>query len=187
MNARNALECNGPPLLFPSPDLARPAHSPRRLAQFRTWRTGLLLLSVFFNLPSAFCLRSSAQYSIDWSTLDGGGGTSTGGVYSVSGTIGQPDAGPMNGGNYTIQGGFWSVISAVQTPGAPQLKITFNSQPRSVTISWPSPSTGFNLQTNTVLAAGTWANCLATPSDDGTNKFIVVQPPLGRVFYRLKQ
>ena len=32
-------------------------------------------------------------YSIDWYTIDGGGGTSTGGVYSVSGTIGQPDAG----------------------------------------------------------------------------------------------
>lgn len=32
------------------------------------------------------------SYSIDWFTIDGGGGTSTGGVYSVSGTIGQPDA-----------------------------------------------------------------------------------------------
>ena len=42
------------------------------------------------------------QYSIDWSTIDGGGGTSTGGVYSLSGTIGQPDANaqPMTGGHY---------------------------------------------------------------------------------------
>jgi hypothetical protein len=32
------------------------------------------------------------SYSIDWSTIDGGGGTSTGGVYSLSGSIGQPDA-----------------------------------------------------------------------------------------------
>jgi hypothetical protein len=30
------------------------------------------------------------SYSIDWFTIDGGGGTSTG-VYSVSGTIGQQD------------------------------------------------------------------------------------------------
>jgi hypothetical protein len=29
---------------------------------------------------------------LDWFTIDGGGGTSTGGVYAVSGTIGQPDA-----------------------------------------------------------------------------------------------
>jgi hypothetical protein len=37
------------------------------------------------------CLCANAQsYSIDGSTVDGGGGSSTGGVYGVSGTIGQP-------------------------------------------------------------------------------------------------
>ena len=56
-------------------------------------------------LTSAFCLPAHAQYAIDWHTIDGGGGTSTGGPmigvnYSVSGTIGQADAGgPMTGGN----------------------------------------------------------------------------------------
>src|ERR1017187_274191 len=49
------------------------------------------------------------SYSIDWSTIDGGGGVSTGGVYQVNGTIGQPDAGAaMTGGNYSVSGGFWS-------------------------------------------------------------------------------
>ena len=47
-----------------------------------------------------------AQYSIDWHTIDGGGGTSTNGQYSLTGTIGQPDAGTMSGGNFTLQGGF---------------------------------------------------------------------------------
>ena len=47
------------------------------------------------------------SYSIDWHTTDGGGGTSTGGVYAVTGTIGPPDAGgPMIGGNYSLTGGF---------------------------------------------------------------------------------
>ena len=56
---------------------------------------------IFSLLTSAFCLCASAQsYSIDWSTIDGGGGTSTNGQYSLSGTIGQPDAsGAMSGGN----------------------------------------------------------------------------------------
>ena len=73
----------------------------------------------------ALAVPTMAQtYSIDWSTIDGGGGTSTGGVYSVSGTIGQSDAGPtMSGGNYTLDGGFWSISAAVQTPGAPLLTI----------------------------------------------------------------
>jgi hypothetical protein len=45
-------------------------------------------------LFSALCFAALAQYAINWHTIDAGGGTSTGGVYSVSGSIGQPDAGP---------------------------------------------------------------------------------------------
>lgn len=62
---------------------------------------GLLTLS------GAIC--SAQTYSIDWHTIDGGGGTSTGGGYSLSGTIGQPDAGSMSGGGYTLGGGFWGL------------------------------------------------------------------------------
>jgi hypothetical protein len=66
------------------------------------------------------------QYSIDWYKIAGGGGTSTGATYQVSGTIGQPDATlqPMTGGNYSLTGGFWSLISVVQTSGAPMLYIS---------------------------------------------------------------
>ena len=77
-------------------------------------------------LPVVFCANALAQsYSIDWYKIAGGGGmNSTGGVYSVSGTIGQHDAGgPMTGGNYSLTGGFWALF-AVQTPGAPVLNIT---------------------------------------------------------------
>ena len=52
--------------------------------------------SLVFSLPSSVAAQT---YALDWSTIDGGGGTSTGGVYAVSGTIGQPDAGRMSGGN----------------------------------------------------------------------------------------
>ncbi len=52
-------------------------------------------------------------YSIPWSTIDGGGViNSTGGAYSLSGTIGQPDAGPtMTGGSYSLTGGFWAGVN----------------------------------------------------------------------------
>ena len=55
-----------------------------------------------------FAMNAVAQnYSIDWYKFAGGGGTSTGEVYSVSGTIGRPGAGgPMTGGNYSVTGGF---------------------------------------------------------------------------------
>jgi hypothetical protein len=69
-------------------------------------------------------MEDPQSYSIDWFTIDGGGGTSTGALYSVSGTIGQPDAGgPLSGGNYSLTVGFWSLLSVVQMPGSPWLSI----------------------------------------------------------------
>ena len=125
------------------------------------------------------------QYSIDWSTIDGGGGASTGGMYSVSGTIGQPDAGRMSGGSFTMDGGFWGLIAAVQTPGAPLLSIA-RTTTNTVAVFWPSPSTGFLLQQNTNgIGSVNWSNIVSTPTDDGTTKTIVVNPPTGSRFYRL--
>lgn len=53
---------------------------------------------------------AGAEYEISWHTIDGGGGTSSGGGYTVHGTIGQPDASLVahTGGNYALTGGFWS-------------------------------------------------------------------------------
>src|SRR5207248_2554159 len=78
----------------------------------------LLLLSTL-HLP--LFTASAQSYSIDWFTIDGGGGTSTGSVYAVSGTVGQADANPqpLSSGNFSVVGGFWSLFSVVQTPGAP--------------------------------------------------------------------
>jgi hypothetical protein len=49
-------------------------------------------------------------YELSWYTIDGGGATpggSTGGSYSLGGTIGQADAGTSSGGSYQLNGGFW--------------------------------------------------------------------------------
>ncbi len=51
---------------------------------------------------------SVSAYTVTWSTVDDGGGTSTGGTYTLSGTIGQPDAGALSGGASALGGGFWS-------------------------------------------------------------------------------
>lgn len=130
-------------------------------------------------------ITSRAQFAIDWYTIDGGGGTSTGGVYAVSGTIGQPDAGPtMTGGNYSLTGGFWSAV-AVQTPGAPLLSIAATPT-NTVVIFWPSPSAGFVLQQNTNLAGTNWTTVATSPTDDGNTRSVIVSPPTGNRFYRLQ-
>jgi hypothetical protein len=51
---------------------------------------------------------AQSGYDLSWWTVDGGGETfSTGGSYTLGGTIGQPDAGVMSGGTYNLGGGFW--------------------------------------------------------------------------------
>ena len=61
----------------------------------------IILLVLTLSLPAL------ADYEISWSTIDGGGGTSTGGDYSLVGTIGQPDAADSEGEQYELLGGFW--------------------------------------------------------------------------------
>jgi hypothetical protein len=60
-------------------------------------------------LPPWTALRTgAADYDLSWNTVDGGGHTfSTGGDYTLGGTIGQSDAGQMSEGEYTLGGGFW--------------------------------------------------------------------------------
>ena len=129
----------------------------------------------------------SQPYTINWYKIAGGGGTSTGGVYSVSGTIGQHDAGgPMTGGTYSLTGGFWSMIGVVQTPGAPLLTITLDPQIPVVTISWPSSGGSFKLQTNGDLTTSNWVDYNDTVnSAEGTNS-ITASQPTGNLFFRLK-
>ena len=132
-------------------------------------------------LCSVLCLPTLAQFAIPWYTVDGGGGTSTGGVYSVSGTLGQPDAGgPMTNGQYSVTGGFWALPQAVQTEGAPTLTIA-KGAPGFAVLSWPS-TTGTNwvLQERLNLTSGIWSN-----SSSGATNPVTVPATSPAKFYRL--
>jgi hypothetical protein len=69
-------------------------------------RLTLRYVSIIFSITTSAAFGQA--FFIDWHTIDGGGGVSTsaGGEFTVSGTIGQPDAGVMSGGGFTIGGGF---------------------------------------------------------------------------------
>lgn len=121
------------------------------------------------------------NYSIDWYTVDGGGGTSTGGVYSATGTIGQPDASvaPMTNGQYSLVGGFWALPVAVQTSNAPWLTITL-AGPGSATISWAPNTPGYVLQYTASFTPTNWVNA---PS--GSLNPVTVPATVPTRFYRL--
>jgi len=130
-------------------------------------------------LVSTLCFTAVAQYSIDWSKIAGGGSTSTNGQYSLSGTIGQHDAGgPMTNGQYSVTGGFWVLPQVVQVSNAPTLGIA-PAGPGQATISWTPPTPGWILQESTNLVLG-WTNSLSGATNPVT---VPAVPP--RKFYRL--
>jgi hypothetical protein len=68
----------------------------------------LLLACGALRSAAAAMVETDGPYDLTWSTVDGGGYTfSTGGDYTLGGTVGQPDAGLLTGGDYTLAGGFW--------------------------------------------------------------------------------
>jgi hypothetical protein len=73
-------------------------------------RTKGLLISLALLLLASTALAAGG-YRLDWWTANGGGGTSTGEGYQLSGTISQPDVGPaLSGDGYRLEGGFWGGV-----------------------------------------------------------------------------
>ncbi|HKS36238.1 MAG TPA: hypothetical protein VJW76_03545 [Verrucomicrobiae bacterium] len=120
-----------------------------------------------------------AQYAIDWHTIDGGGGTSSGGTYTLSGTIGQPDAGTLSGGTYTLQGGFWPGLVVPSTGEAPTLFIQLSGV--NVIISWSPGTPGFALEQTDSLSAPSWS------AGPGGNPTVPIAPSGSAKFYRLRK
>jgi len=144
----------------------------------------LAFLVAFAALLGVGLSARAQSYTIDWYKIAGGGGTSTGGTYTVSGTIGQPDAsGAMTGGNYSLTGGFWALISVVQTGGAPTLYISHSGN--TVTVYWQNVS-GWSLHQNNSLASTlSWSTNTSWSTIGGTNYLNVVNPS-GTLFYKLQ-
>jgi hypothetical protein len=139
---------------------------------------GILFAGSLLALPTLH----AQTYSIDWSKIAAGGGTSTGGVYFVSGTIGQPDAGgPMTNGQYSVTGGFWVLPIAVQSVGAPLLTIV-PAAPGQAAISWTPATPGFVLQETVSLVPSDWVNSASGAANPVT---VPAVPPAK--FYRLRK
>jgi hypothetical protein len=140
-----------------------PSHPPHRRARLAITILAATIASAAFLLPA-----SAQQYSINWYKVADGGATSAGGAFSLSGTIGQHDAGgPLSGGNYSLTGGFWAPAT-LQTPGAPQLYI-FLTATNTAVISWTAPAPGWTLRQTPALTGPNGVESTApggSPCDD---------------------
>ncbi len=89
----------------------------------------------------------------------------------------------MSGGNFSVTGGFWSLISVVQTAGAPALYI--GQSGNSVTVYWQNVS-GWSLQQNNSLALpANWSASGGVTTSNGTN-YLNIASPAGNLFFRLQ-
>jgi hypothetical protein len=87
------------------------------MKQITNQNTFMRISLILFMLCLLFTVPTLAGYELSWYTIDGGGGKSSGGGYTLFGTIGQPDAAYSAGGRYELLGGFW--------PGEPGCTVDF--------------------------------------------------------------
>jgi len=152
-------------------------------------KSGNTLLAITAVVCFAAVSIRAQNFSIDWFTIDGGGGASTGGVYSVSGTVGQTDAGVMASQQFSIIGGFWSAVHLIQTPGAPLLRVE-RLAAGGTRIFWARPAEHFVLDQTTVLAPAhgntLWAQ-VPFPYHTNATEISITSLPAGKTFYRLRR
>ena len=150
--------------------------------QFLTKISALIAWLAWASLASA---QSGGPYDLSWHKIAGGGGASSGDRFTISGTIGQLDAGTQSGGNFQLEGGFWSGVQLVQVPGGPVLRIKFVAG--NAIISWPVSVTGFSLENSAAVSGAAW-NVTPQPIVDTADEHTVTVPASGviRVF-RLKK
>jgi hypothetical protein len=68
---------------------------------------GALLLTCGIALAQASAPTAGTP-TITWWTVDGGGGTAQGGGFTLMGTAGQPEPGPLlTGSEFTLTSGYW--------------------------------------------------------------------------------
>lgn len=142
-----------------------------------------LALAALALLPPA---RGAEAFRLDSFTIDGGGGTCRGGEFSLTGTIGQPDAAVAQGNEVTMEAGYWHGVGIEQTPGAPQLRIRLQPD-GTVVLAWPVGVTGFALEQTSTLGTSSWTPTLRPVLDTATEHTVTV-PASGPVrCYRLRR
>ncbi len=129
------------------------------------------------------------QYAVPWFKIAGGGAMqSTGGVYTLSGTIGQMDAGRVAFTNvFRIEAGFWAI--AIQQLGYPSLNITKDAGTNYFVI-WLTAEPGLILQQANALSTPTvWTDTSELVSTNGLTNLVqqAVASGVTNRFYRLRR
>lgn len=123
--------------------------------------------------------------TLDWITVDGGGGTAVAPTFELQLSIGQPDAGAARGGPYLLETGFWPGPFAPATTVPPALSV--GRTPDGLALSWPANVGPVSLERATLLGPdGDWLAVPVEPVQVGEELRVLVSPGAGSAFYRLR-
>lgn len=97
---------------------------------------GVSALLVTVALVTGAIAQSSADFSLWWHTIAGGGGQSASASYAVNGSIGQPAGGGLSSTGYRLDAGFWPGTGAESPTPTP----TGTLPPTVTPTATPSPT-----------------------------------------------
>jgi len=150
----------------------------------------MLVLMPFMSHVAAHRVDSSGgSYDLSWWTVAGGGGTSNGTGTSLSGTIGQPEAGISNGGTYHLTGGFWGV-EADQVPPVVVSSVRSNPNPSALasvgyTVRFSKPVTGVDKTDFSLTVTGLSGASVSSVSGSGAVYTVMMKTGSGNGTLRL--
>ncbi len=130
------------------------------------------------------------RFAITKSTIDAGGERTPGTRFTLTGTIGQPDAAPrfVSADNrFAIEPGFWSRATVVQTPGLPELTMRPHTLRNYTLLAWPVAANGYILQQSPDLAPNSWTDVGITVVDTATEHTVSYPMTARRAFFRLRR
>lgn len=135
----------------------------------------------FFFFGAGMSARALDNFSADWFTVDGGGASMSGGVFSLEGTSGQPDAGliTLANGEQLLKGGFWALDFSQLGNVSPTIQIQRTGL-SEVTLSWYPDTPGFRLQQSLTLKSDSWTTLSSAPANPS-----VLPLDMDHLFFRL--
>jgi hypothetical protein len=108
-------------------------HPARAWAPFPAILTALFAALALLGVPAARA-QTGGNFSLTWSSIDGGGAASAGGAFALIGAAGQPDAGQASGSPWSLTGGLYSagfITTAVPplSEGGPRVFHVYPAEP----------------------------------------------------------
>lgn len=154
-------------------------HLPRRILVSRALVPLLLLSAV------PFAALGANGYSLQTYVIGGGGGTSVGGNYSLSGHAAEAGvAGSAIGDEFAWGPGFWAVVVRAWNLGDPVLEIVRETRD-SVTVRWNAAVPSVLEQSDTLGNAAVWSRVPAPGLPSAGFHEVVLAITPGVRFFRI--